>query len=71
MTRNRTDGNRTGLPILLAAFLALCSAIGLSLGGCARATPSWGPDTPRNGAGQPVDPVYGIPIPGYPDISVP
>jgi hypothetical protein len=32
-------------------------------------TPLWGPDSPRNGAQQPVDPVYGTPIPGYPPIN--
>ena len=37
------------------------------LGACSMAsTPLYGPDTPRNGAGQPVDSVYGIPLPGYP-----
>lgn len=29
-------------------------------------TPTWGPGSPRNGGDQPVDPVYGTPIPGYP-----
>jgi hypothetical protein len=29
-------------------------------------TPTWGPNSPRNGAGQPVDPVLGTVIPGYP-----
>jgi hypothetical protein len=32
-------------------------------------TPMWGPGSPRNGALQPVDPVYGTPIPGYPTIN--
>lgn len=44
-------------------------AAAILLGGCAQATPAWGPGTPRNGAGQPVDAVYGTPLPGYPPIN--
>ncbi len=47
-------------------MLAGLGTLALLLGGCGAATPSWGPDTPRNGAGQPVDVTYGTPIPGYP-----
>jgi hypothetical protein len=36
----------------------------LLLAGCAQSTPAWGPGSPRNGAGQAVDPVYGTPLPG-------
>ncbi len=44
----------------------------LVLGGCAQSTgPLWTPDSPRNGAQQPVDPIYGTPIPGYPDVVGP
>jgi predicted small lipoprotein YifL len=44
----------------------------LTLGGCATSTgPLWTPDSPRNGATQPVDPVYGTPIPGYPNVTGP
>ncbi len=41
------------------------------LGGCAATStgPLWTPDSPRNGATQPVDPVYGTPIPGYPNVT--
>jgi predicted small lipoprotein YifL len=42
----------------------------LALGGCAETKgPLWTPDSPRNGATQPVDPVYGTPIPGYPQMN--
>lgn len=42
----------------------------LALGGCAETHgPLWSPNSPRNGAQQPVDPVYGTPIPGYPDVN--
>jgi hypothetical protein len=52
--------------LLLAALLAA-----LLLGACGLppATPMWGPSSPRNGATQPVDPVYGTPIPGYPQMN--
>jgi predicted small lipoprotein YifL len=36
------------------------------LAGCGDAHPLYGPDGPRNGAGRPVDPVYGVPLPGGP-----
>jgi hypothetical protein len=51
------------MPTRLA--LLVLSMAALSLAGCAGATPMWGPNSPRNGAGQPVDPIYGTPIPGY------
>ena len=36
------------------------------LGGCAATQgPLFGPNSPRDGAGRPVDPIYGTPIPGY------
>jgi hypothetical protein len=38
--------------------------VALLLSGCGQSAPAWGPDTPRNGAGQPVHPVYGTPLPG-------
>ena len=41
-----------------------------ALAGCATSKgPLWTPDSPRNGATQPVDPVYGTPIPGYPPVN--
>ncbi len=43
----------------------------MALAGCVPGPPLFGPDTPRNGAGQPVDPVYGLPLPGYPLLNVP
>lgn len=42
------------------------AALALLLAGCNDAHPLYGPDTPRNGRDQPVDPVYGIPLPGTP-----
>ena len=47
---------RRHAPLLLSLILLL--------GGCAAATPAWGPGTPRDGVGHPVDPVYGTPQPG-------
>ncbi len=49
------------------AAVELC-ALAIMLVGCSTATPTWGPDTPRNGAGQPVDQTFGTPIPGYPQL---
>jgi hypothetical protein len=47
--------------------VAALAALGIMLGACGMAsTPLYGPDTPRNGADQPVDSVYGTPLPGYP-----
>lgn len=43
--------------------MAALLSIGL-LTGCADATPLYGPSSPRDGAGHPVDPVSGIPLPG-------
>ncbi|MGO8917382.1 MAG: hypothetical protein ACLQJR_15860 [Stellaceae bacterium] len=49
--------------------LVLAAAL-MALAGCtATKGPLWGPDSPRNGAQQPVDPIYGTPIPGYPTIN--
>jgi hypothetical protein len=51
-----------------AMILAGLGALLVVLAGCGPATPTWGPNSPRNGAGQPVDPIYGTPIPGYPSL---
>ncbi len=52
---------------LIAVALAL---VAIALAACAETKgPLWTPDSPRNGATQPVDPVYGTPIPGYPYIG--
>jgi hypothetical protein len=45
------------------------AGVALLLAACGDTTPLWRPDSPRNGAQQPVDPVYGTPIPGYPLIN--
>ena len=44
--------------------LAIAVAAALLLAGCAAATPAWGPNSPRNGEGQFVDPILGTPLPG-------
>jgi hypothetical protein len=36
------------------------------LAACSEASPLYGPNSPRDGAGRPVDPIYGTPVPGYP-----
>ena len=46
--------------LVALAFLATV------LQGCAESTPLWGPASPRNGAGDVVDPQGGFVIPGYP-----
>ena len=46
--------------------LVLAAMLSLLLGGCHDEHPLYGPDTPRDGAGTPVDPIYGTPIPGAP-----
>jgi hypothetical protein len=39
-------------------------AMALLLAGCNDAQPFSGPNTPRDGMGRPVDPIYGTPLPG-------
>lgn len=53
----------TGLrrPVLALGILAL-------LASCA-ATPAFGPGSPRDGAGEPVNPTFGTPLPGTPPES--
>lgn len=53
-------------PRLGRSVLALCAAV--LLAACS-ATPLFGPDSPRNGAGQPVDGIYGTPLPGDAPVS--
>ena len=45
------------------------SALTLAACGASQGPPLWGPDSPRNGANEPVDPIYGTPIPGYPSTT--
>jgi hypothetical protein len=40
------------------------AAMALLLVGCSDATPLYGPNSPRDGMGRPVDPIYGTPLPG-------
>ena len=52
-----------------AALVAAILSVTALLSGCtATKGPLFGPDTPRDGAGRPVDPIYGTPIPGYPSL---
>jgi hypothetical protein len=53
LSNRRTCGN---LVVAIAAALLLAS--------CGVATPAWGPNSPRDGAGQYVDPRLGTPLPG-------
>ena len=39
-------------------------AIASMLAGCGDAHPLYGPGSPRDGDGHPVDPIYGTPLPG-------
>lgn len=48
------------MPGLTIALVALA----ILLAGCNDAHPLYGPNTPRDGLGRPVDPVYGTPLPG-------
>jgi hypothetical protein len=45
-----------------AAALAIAPLI--LLGACGPTDPRYGPDAPKNGFAQPVDPVYGTQLPG-------
>jgi hypothetical protein len=54
MSRNHRNRARVAVGVVVLLVLA----------GCAQSTPAWGPDSPRNGAGQFVHPVYGTPLPG-------
>jgi hypothetical protein len=53
----------------MAAATLMAIALPLLLGACNDAHPLYGPDTPRNGAGMPVDPVYGTQLPGTAKVS--
>lgn len=52
-----------------AAATLVAIALPLLLAGCNDAHPLYGPDTPRNGAGMPVDPIYGTQLPGTAKVS--
>jgi hypothetical protein len=55
---------RRGAPIaaMIVALLALAACD-------MHSTPLWGPNSPRNGGNEVVDPVTGVPIPGFPQPS--
>ena len=48
--------------------MLIAIAVPLLVGGCYDAHPLYGPDTPREGAGLPVDPIYGTPLAGTPKV---
>jgi hypothetical protein len=48
----------------ICGHLAVAIAVALFLASCAAATPAWGPNSPRDGAGYYVDPRLGTPLPG-------
>ena len=57
-----------GTSLRSRAVSLVAAALALLVGACnlPPPTPMWGLGSPRNGADQPVDPVYGTSIPGYP-----
>jgi len=65
LTRSDTGTERILCRARTAAML-MGLACSLLLGGCHDAHPLYGPNTPRNSQGTPVDPIYGTPIPGAP-----
>lgn len=71
MAKTEDCGEAKALSLSQTVSAALIGALALSLAACAQATPSWGPDSPRNGAGEPVDRVFGTPLPGYPYSTAP
>ena len=48
-------------------LIAFGTALSLLLAACNDTHPLYGPNTPRDGTGTPVDSVYGTPIPGAPE----
>ncbi|HUC69267.1 MAG TPA: hypothetical protein VMA53_27870 [Stellaceae bacterium] len=48
-------------------LIALGTGVLLLLAACSDKHPLYGPNTPRNGQGTPVDSIYGTPIPGAPE----
>jgi hypothetical protein len=48
-------------------LIALGTALSLLLAACNDTHPLYGPNTPRNGTGTPVDAIYGTTIPGAPE----
>jgi hypothetical protein len=48
-------------------LIAIGAALSLLLAACNDTHPLYGPNTPRNGQGTPVDAIYGTPLPGAPE----
>jgi hypothetical protein len=69
MPTDRVTSTGTRLATRVLTALGLWGAA-FAVGACTPTQgPLWGPDSPRNGAEQPVDPVYGTPLPGYPSTT--
>ena len=60
---NRALPEASRAPRLRPVPIALV-AVAILLAGCNDPNPFYGPDTPRDGAGRPVDPIYGTSLPG-------
>jgi hypothetical protein len=54
-------------PLGAMILIAFGTALSLLLAACNDTHPLYGPNTPRNGTGTPVDSIYGTPIPGAPE----
>jgi len=54
-------------PLGVMMLIALGTGVLLLLAACSDKHPLYGPNTPRNGQGTPVDSIYGTPIPGAPE----
>jgi hypothetical protein len=50
-----------------AMILIAIATLSLLLAACNDTHPLYGPNTPRNGQGTPVDSIYGTPLPGAPE----
>jgi hypothetical protein len=61
--KERVHRRDRGMALLVLAALSLAACTPMTQG------PSWGPNSPRNGGGEVVDPTTGITIPGYPQGS--
>lgn len=55
-----------GQPWRRAMIRTALAAVAVLLAGCTDAHPLYGPNSPRDGAGRPVDPIYGTLLPGSP-----
>jgi hypothetical protein len=54
-------------PLRAMMLIAFGAGLSLLLAACNDTHPLYGPNTPRNGQGTPVNSTYGTPIPGAPE----